>query len=182
MKTLFHPALTLLLAGALAAACTPGDDTEELTQSAAISDCGGFVLDTKSPLGDPATYCDAEMLHWSYDVETQTLSLANNRVLLNCCGDHSMKMKLDGGVYVVTERDAPEFADARCACMCVYDFTLQVQDIPVGSLPLRLVRNVTDNPEGPQLVYEGTLDLTQGLGQVVIDNTNLEHWCEGAVY
>lgn len=172
-----------LVTAGLAAGCTNDDGPSgALTQQAAISDCGGFFNpQQKTPMGDPATYCDAEMLYWAYDGSTQTLSVANNRINLNCCGLHSMEASLVDGVYVLTETDAPEFGDARCSCMCVFDYTIDVQGIPLGTIPLRIERNVTDSQEGVQVVWQGTLDLATGDGSAILDSTDVEPWCSGAI-
>lgn len=180
MKTATY--LTLAMALALVA-CSNDPEETAIQQQSAVSDCGGFILESpqmKNPMGNPATYCDAEVLHWSYDAAAGTLSLANNRVLLNCCGNHQMKVADDGGTYVVTETDAPESGDARCDCMCVFDYTLQAEGIPGGTIPMRVVRNVTDDAEGPQVVWTGDIDLTAGSGTITIDTTDVEPWCSVA--
>ena len=180
MKTVTTLLASLMLALGLSA-CDNGGESNPIQQQSAISDCGGYILDSpsmKSPMGDAATYCDAEMLHWSYDANTGTLSLANNRVLLNCCGDHSMRIAEDAGTYVITERDAPEGGSGRCDCMCVFDFTLEAQNLPAGQLPFRLVRNVTDG-DGAQVVWQGDIDLAQGAGSITVDTTDVEPWCSG---
>ncbi|MFH2006796.1 MAG: hypothetical protein ABI333_09450 [bacterium] len=173
----------IVLAATWLAGCSNTDPSDQLTQQQAISECGGFLItaNMKSPLGDPATYCEAEMLHWAYNASTQTLDLANNRMLLNCCGNHSINVSVEDGVYVISEVDAPEFADARCGCMCVFDFTTTVQGIPEGVIPVRIVRDVTDAEGGPQVVYEGSLDLTAAVGSVELDPADVEPWCSGEV-
>ncbi len=158
-----------------AAACDGGGPA--LSQQQAISECGGFEagLRTAADTG----YCDAEVLLWSYDSETGTLSLADNRINLNCCGDHSMVVSEEDGVYVVTETDAPEFADARCGCMCVFDFTVEVYDIFDQAFDFRLVRDVTDSETGAEVIYEGSLDLAEGSGSIILDETDIGMWCTG---
>ncbi len=119
------------------------------------------------------------MLHWAYRAETETLTLADARVLLNCCGEHAMTIDLLEGVYVVTETDDPEMTEmgpARCGCMCVFDFTLQAAGIPQETIQVQLVREVSDWEEASDLIWEGELDLGQGTGAIVIDET-YEEWC-----
>jgi hypothetical protein len=146
-----------------------------------VSDCGGFEAAGESLFDDSkdkrSDYCDAEVLHWLYDEATQRLKLADARVLLNCCGDHSMTVEEVDGVYVFTETDAPEGGWGRCLCMCVYDFVIKVDNIPPGTISIRIDRVVTDRPEGSGLVYEGELDLTLGSGSEVIDDTDVADWC-----
>jgi hypothetical protein len=165
-----------------------GGSGSALTQFPAVSECGGFVkagspgAKITPPMADPATYCDAERLLWVYDAATQSLGLSNTRVLLNCCGDHSISVVEEGGTYVINEVDAPEAAagGARCNCSCVFDYTISVEPIPEGALPIRLVLDVTDSMMPPKVVYEGSLDLTKGSGEIVIDAATVEPWCSGA--
>jgi hypothetical protein len=180
MKT-FTGMIALLVAVASMTGCNDTTDPgETLTQQAAISECGGFTgVNMKNPLGDPATYCAAEMLHFEYDAAAESLLVANNRILLNCCGDHTMRATLENGVYVLREQDAPEFGDARCGCMCVFDFTVDVQGIAAGVIPIRVEREVTDGEGGNEVIFEGDLDLSAGSGSIEIDPTDVEPWCSG---
>jgi len=167
-----------ILATTLAAtACGGGGPA--LPQQQAISECGGFEAQTRGVMKADTGYCDAEVLLWSYDSESGTLSLADNRVFLNCCGDHSMVVADDDGIYEITETDAPEFADARCGCMCVFDFTVEVYEVFDQAFDFRLVRNVTDSESGLETIYEGSLDLAEGSGSIILDETDIEPWCSG---
>jgi len=112
-----------------------------------------------------------------YEADTQLLKLADARVLLNCCGDHSMTMEMQAGVYVFTEYDAPEGGWGRCGCMCVFDYTLEAQGIPNGKIQLKIIREITDDNQGPRVVFEGELDLSFESGAIVIDETDLGAWC-----
>lgn len=171
-RTLSAGAAILALA---LAACEGGPTFENpLEQTSAVSECGGFPQTRDLADGD---YCDAEVLSWQYEEASQTLWLADNRILLNCCGDHSMTISEEQGVYVATERDAPEFDDARCGCMCVFDYTLEA-NIPEGTIALRVVRDVTDWPEGSGTVFDDTIDLTQGSGSVILDDVPITDWCQ----
>jgi hypothetical protein len=144
-----------------------------------VSDCGGFEASGESLFDglEKMEYCDAEVLHWRYDETTQSLKLADARALLNCCGDHSMTVEEIDGVYVFTETDTPEGGWGRCLCMCVYDFVIKVDDIPPGTISIRIERVVTDWPEATGLVYEGELDLSLGTGSEIIDDTDVADWC-----
>lgn len=134
------------------------------------SDCGGFP-ETAGEGDDPApAYCDAEVLHWSYDAATASLELIDTRIELNCCGDHDVSLAQVGETYVVTETDAPEGDGGRCFCSCVFDFGLSAENVPAGMMDLQIVRHVTD--EGaPQVIFEGTLDLDEVSGWEIIDDT-----------
>lgn len=168
------------LAATLFLFCACGDDDTDttLTQTSAVSECGGFSeAPPQIPAWDPADYCSAEMLYWAYDASSQTLSLANTRILLNCCGDRSIKVTLEEGVYVITERDAPEPGGNRCRCMCVFDFFLDVSGIAEGVVPVRLRRDVTDDVEASQVVWQGDLDLAAGSGEATVDASDMSVWC-----
>jgi len=184
MTTLSVMAATALLASA----CTtvvdePVDDppVSDIVQQSSTSECGGFpqAYDSGDPGNAPA-YCDAEVLHWTYDAQTQKLFLNNTRIELNCCGEHDMVVAKEGDVYVVTETDAPEMymgEGARCSCMCVFDFALEAEGIPQETIQLQLKRHVTDSSEGVQTVFQGSLDLSQQAGWEIIDSTP-SMWCE----
>ena len=163
---------TILCATTLASACTESFDPV-IQQHSATSECGGFAAE--SGKRSSADYCDAEMLYWQYDGVNQTLSIDNDRILHNCCGEHSMTVSEADGVYVVTERDAPEFGDARCGCTCVFDFSVTAVGIPAGVIPLRIIRDVTDAGE-PVTVLDETIDLDAGSGSFIIDPQPTD-WC-----
>jgi hypothetical protein len=158
--------------------CGNYTDTPVMKQQDRISDCGGFAKASSPLLVPKADYCAAEVLHWTYESDTQTLKLADARVLLNCCGDHGFTVEEQNGVYIFTQTDAPEGGLGRCGCMCVFDFVIEVQGIPAGTIPIRIARDVTDWPEGSGLVIEADLDLTQGSGSIVVDETDVGPWCE----
>jgi len=193
---MIHRTLALLLLTlaplTLVAACSSNvDDTDPedpaapsgLTQRPLISACGGFAAPMiEPPQPEQSTYCDAERLLWSYDAATGELAMTNSRVLLNCCGDHTIQVAQEGEVYVVTERDAPEAAagGARCGCMCVFDYATVVSPIPEGTITLRVVRDVTDQDPPVTVVGEWAVDLSAGLGSIDVEVGTVEPWCSGA--
>jgi hypothetical protein len=148
-----------------------------IVQDDKVSACGGFEINGGGLFDAPLPYCAAEVLHWQYLAAEQTLKLADARVLLNCCGDHSFMVEEQGGVYLFTEIDAPEGGWGRCACMCVFDYVIEVQGVAEQLLPIKIVRDVTDWPEGSGDVWEGDLDLSLGSGSIVIDDTAEDMWC-----
>lgn len=142
-----------------------------------VSDCGGFAKTRSDIRTEAPAYCDAEVLYWEYDEAAGMLKVKNTRVELNCCGDHGVAIGEDGGTIEITETDRPEGGGARCSCMCVFDFELSAEGIPAGTIPLRLVREVSDWPEGSGTVFEGNLDLAAGAGFVVISDQP-SMWCQ----
>lgn len=166
------------LSGARSSSCVPVEPVgPALDQWDEVSACGGFAA-TRAAGGAAllvGDYCDAEVLAWAYDATTETLALHNDRVLLNCCGDHAFDVTLEGDVYVARETDEPVDGTGRCHCMCVFDFHVDVSGIPQGTIALRLDRFVTES--GEATVWEGTLPLADGNGVVVIDETDVGPWC-----
>ena len=145
------------------------------------SQCGGFGPEELSGMYDNGEggYCDAEVLAWSYDSETQVLRLLDQRILLNCCGDHDVTLDIVEGVYVFTEWDEPEGEGGRCNCMCVFDFAVEVTGVPEGELAINLLRVVSDDGLGePTELFVGTLDLAEGAGAEILDDTDVGAWCE----
>ncbi|MFO0592354.1 MAG: hypothetical protein U0441_32715 [Polyangiaceae bacterium] len=192
MKSFLVALLPLALAACVSNESSPGTtttetttsstDTSTLTQKSLVSECGGFAkTKVDPPTPDASTYCDAEQLLWVYDAATQSLGLTDARMVLNCCGEHSITVAVDdAGKYVVSERDAPEDvggSTARCNCMCVFDFGVSVEPVPAGSIDVRVVLDVTDSGEAEKVVYEGSIDLSQGSGAIVIDGTSADPWC-----
>jgi hypothetical protein len=135
-----------------------------------ISECGGFEAGGQPTMDVLPDYCAAEVLHWMYEEYTMTLKLADTRIQLNCCGEHSMEVVYDAGVYVVTETDAPDNG-SRCKCSCVFDFTVTAYGVYPGTIRIKIKRVVTDQQPKSKLVYEGELDLSAGSGFAVIDES-----------
>jgi hypothetical protein len=167
---------------------TPTPTPTPLPFTAAVSECGGFSPakpgDTPAPLPlplppAPADYCKAEVLAWSHDAASGRLELRDSRVLLNCCGDRAIKATLENGVYVLRETDGPEggAAGARCNCLCVFDFDLIVEGVKGNSIDVELRRDVLDDNSKEQVVWAGKLDLTQLSGQIVVDSSDAEGFC-----
>ncbi|MBN2493728.1 MAG: hypothetical protein JXR96_03965 [Deltaproteobacteria bacterium] len=173
--------LALLSILALAASCggyASGIDPKLDHQQDAVSECGGFGTYEQALQVSAEDYCAAERLHWTYDPASATLRLLDARVLLNCCGDHSMTLSVIDGVYEAYELDEPEDGWGRCLCMCVFDFSVEASGVPEDLITLRLLREVTDDGQGVQVVLEDTqIDLGQGSGVIVIDDRPEEVWC-----
>ncbi|MBW2731225.1 MAG: hypothetical protein JRH20_02465 [Deltaproteobacteria bacterium] len=162
--------------GSLCDTVQPPPEPEDLTTSFKLSECGGFQSKADTDL---SAYCDAEVLTWTYESVSQTLSIDNQRILLNCCGDRSLKVTQDdAGVLTITEGD--EAGDAgRCDCMCVFDLQGVATPVTGSQVPFKLVRESFDAGEASvAIVASGTLDLDQGSGSIVVDTTDVGPWCE----
>jgi hypothetical protein len=169
--------LTISLLFALSCAFDTAADSIPLVQHASLSGCGGFAADLDDPEEAPAAYCQAERLDWTYDPASETLALIDRRVLLNCCGDRRIGASLSNGVLTVTETDSPEVRDVRCGCMCTFDFSLTVVGVPDEPVMMELVRDITDDGEGPALIWRDELNPGFGSDSVVIDSTDAGIWC-----
>ncbi|MCA9620798.1 MAG: hypothetical protein KC731_17360, partial [Myxococcales bacterium] len=144
-----------------------GGGGTSLQQHATLSDCGDSQQTTE--------YCAAEVLVWTHDPNTSTLTLLDRRMELNCCGERSWVIsEVSGGGYMALQTDAPEIVEgeeARCGCMCIFDYTLVSDPIPAGTIDLTIIRNVTDDSESPRTMFEGSIDLTAGSGEIVLDES-----------
>ncbi|PID39761.1 MAG: hypothetical protein CSA24_00450 [Deltaproteobacteria bacterium] len=168
--------------------CDKGQTPTPLPFKAAVSECGGFASakpgDTPAPLPmplppTPADYCKAEVLAWSHNAASGQLQLRDNRVLLNCCGDRTLKATMVNGVYILRETDGPEGGKAgmRCNCLCVFDFDMTLEKVTGASVSIELRREVLDDNAGEQLVWSGKLDLSAGSGQIVVDSSDVSGFC-----
>lgn len=154
----------------------PGDAPADVTAPPAsrVSLCGGFANAPRS-LGN---YCAQGVLDWHRDVATGALVLTDRRVLLNCCGDHSVTMAREGDTWVLGERDAPQGGSVRCKCSCVFDFEVAVPAFPDGVAHVRIVRLVTDSGQGPLNVWEGDIVVGASPGSIVVDSDPVGYGCE----
>lgn len=169
------PFIPLVLASGCAMS---SEEAQPLVQHASLSGCGGFASDVFPALDPREAYCDAEVLGWRYHEASRTLEVLDSRVLLNCCGDHHVEADLLGDTLVVTEVDSPEEQGARCGCMCTFDFALSLQGIPGDPLVLQVVRHITDDGGGEEVVWEEAIDPLRGAGSAVIDGDAAGMWCE----
>jgi len=152
------------------------------TQEGEVSDCGGFT-DTGEEsfaITDPGhdglrDYCDAQVLYWEF--EDGTLTILDSRVMLNCCGQHSVSIS-GGDIITIFEIDDPEPGDLRCDCRCAYDFRAELHGLATGAVEVELLLHVTDVTVEPTQMWSDTLDLSDGSGEIVIDATPEPDFCE----
>ena len=174
------------LAALFSLGCADNDPSTALeVKASAVSDCGGFAASSAALTDEdaPADYCAAEVLEWSYDKDAEILSLLNTRVILNCCGDHYFTTeRAEDGTFVVTETDSPQKTSMgtydRCDCECVFDYEIELADIPSEEISLRLMRHVTDSGAA-ETVWGGTLDLTASSieNSIVTNEEDADPWC-----
>lgn len=155
-------------------------DPTYVKQNYQTSDCGGFPRVTDDaglvPRSGPEfSYCDAELLKWHFDPPSSRLSLTHSRVQLNCCGSHSIRVKKDVDTYVVTEIDSDE--DDRCRCVCVFDFASEFIVSEQQTINLLLRLHVTDQSSSPRQIYSGQLNLEDGSGTIVLNDSPMTDMC-----
>ena len=167
-------------AGTAGSAGSAGNTPQSVGVDPKVSTCGGFAAANRD--ADP--YCDAELLKWAFDASSGTLSLLDQRVLLNCCGDHEFSVTFDParGVYTATETDRPESIGSngqgeRCDCLCVFDWAIDVADVEPGTIQLELERHETDSAPSPHQVWAGAIDLSEVQGEIVIDPNPIGYGC-----
>ena len=124
---------------------------------------------TSAPAGPGAAACTPEVLRWAYDEAARVLRLDDGRVRLNCCGHRTTSVeRVDGSLLEVTQRDEPD-AGGRCATECAYDLSVAVADVYAEETFVKLLRDVTDEGGSPSLLWQGTLDLSRGAGEIALD-------------
>lgn len=167
MKTLYCFCLSLLLLG-----CGGGSDTDPtfgwqlggcVGQEQALTEGEGQVEDCQPEklIPEEPDYC-TRTLFWKYS--GGLLQLVDFPVALNCCGVRTVRYELVGDTYTITEVDEP--GDTRCRCMCDTSYSVCISNLPQAPTKARLLLQVTDQDPVPVEVWQGTLDLATGGGQI----------------
>lgn len=151
-----------------------------IAEEGEVSDCGGFPGTRDHSITDhghdgTGDYCDARLLHWEF--ADGTLKILDSRVVLNCCGQHSVSI-IGGDTITIYEQDDPEPGDLRCDCSCAYDFRAELSGLAAGPVEIELLLHVTDVTVDPTQLWSGTVDLSDGSGEIVVDATPEPDFCE----
>ncbi|AKT43504.1 hypothetical protein [Chondromyces crocatus] len=150
----------------------PGAIPEEI-----LSERGGFAEPAQRLVsGQEPDYCSAEILRWQHDPATETLRVADARVMLGCCGRRGARVERVDSLVELTEVDAPE-ESGRCDTTCAYDVAVAVPSVPPGPVVLRVLRDITDAQGGPVLVWQGTLPLEDRTGSVILSDEPAGRGC-----
>lgn len=163
----------------------PSPDVE-VGWKASVSGCGGFPGEAETTrqavgVGDDAiTEAEvdcSELLEWTYDQVSSTVTFLHRNADLNCCASLSIMVKVteQSGTVELAETDD---AEEHCKCMCTYDFRAEVPNVQ-GTLNVTLTRWVSewDGDTGPKTRWEGTIDLNAGSGTVVLEERTGEDGC-----
>ncbi|WP_437734981.1 hypothetical protein [Sorangium sp. So ce1335] len=142
----------------------------EPTQVGVVSEAGGFVdPERRLAVEGDESYCSNEVLRWRYDRSSGALTIADSRLLLNCCGQRAMRVERLDNIYEITERDEPDAANPRCDAVCTFDFTVAIPEVAPGKVYVRLLRDVVDAQGSAELIWHGEIDVRRSVGQVVLD-------------
>lgn len=142
----------------------------EPAQVGVVSEAGGFAdPERRLAVEGDESYCSSEVLRWRHDRSTGALTIADSRLLLNCCGQRAMHVERLDNIYEITERDEPDTANRRCDAVCAFDFTVAIPDVAPGKVYVRLLRDVVDAQGSAELIWQGELDVRKSVGQVVLD-------------
>jgi hypothetical protein len=171
---------SIVLLVALSSACDP--EPEQVRGSGYSSECGGFgqgggffTPAAASSLVAPA-YCDASMLYWTHDVDTATLHVRHTRTEMNCGAIPGVDLRLDDGVFQIVEKeilDGPPYG-----CLCVFDFDVRLEDVPPDQVALEIwQRDHAERAGKGTRLWSGTLDVSQGAGELVLDGS-ASSWCD----
>ena len=159
----------IILSGILIFAGCGGVDTDSsgIETNVSVSECGGFEdREVFSLNAKEETTCD-QLIIWKYDETEKVLNIVNQDVLLNCCGEHDVEIKKteDGKIeYTMIDNS---MQGARCDCMCHFDYSADIKNVSGTEVNLSVFTDVEEN-EGPETVWEGTIDLSEGSGTIVV--------------
>ncbi|KYF65637.1 hypothetical protein [Sorangium cellulosum] len=135
-----------------------------------VSEAGGFVdPERRLAVEGDESYCSSEVLRWRYDRSSGALTIADSRLLLNCCGQRAMHVERIDSIYEITERDEPDAANPRCDAVCAFDFTVAIPEVAPGKVFVRLLRDVVDAQGSAELIWQGEIDVRKSVGQVVLE-------------
>ena len=135
-----------------------------------VSECGGFSTAASALLAESTAEDDSyecvESLTWSYIPDTQSLTVTDTCVSLNCCGDRSMRLDCDESGCVAHETDTAQRGKGRCSCDCDFDFRVTGSPVRSGPLSLTVMRYEEDEYFGNHLdtIWTGIIDLRDGSG------------------
>lgn len=102
---------------------------------------------------------DQSCIEYSYDGSAGVLSITHQNAAFNCCpGYFGLAVSVDGNTVTITETD--ELGPYPCHCLCLYDFTYEVINLPPGGYDFVIVEPYTD--PGSELTF--TADLTAAPG------------------
>jgi len=143
-------------------------ETQNIGINPETSGCGGFETEDDKTRQYEEVQCADERLIWKYNPATSTVHFLNNNLWLNCCGIHTITVKKEDSLYIIEEKDEPD-GFARCMCMCLFDFSIDIPDIVEDTVAIELYRHITDNQDKKTKIGQWELDLMQQEGDILIE-------------
>jgi len=114
------------------------------------SDCKSAVTRAATPDMPPDQGC----LRWDYFGRTGRLRLEHVNAGLNCCPEYTVTLTVADGRLVVQEVETAGY----CRCLCLYDFTFEIDDLPRGVYEVIVQENHLAGDDPPLM---GIIDLTE---------------------
>lgn len=151
----------------LSVGCEGVNSSSDLAENVKTSECGGFENGVVTKLPGGETENCSQKLIWSYDESSGVLNIINEAVNLNCCGKHAViieKTGEDGYDFIMIDNSDH---GARCKCMCFFDYSADIAGVDNSSVKLRVYTDIEEEEE-KTLHWEGTLDMTQKSGTIVV--------------
>ena len=141
-----------------------GCGESDIGENVRVSECGGFEDRETVTFKEEEQKCD-QLIIWEYNEKEEVLSILNQDVRLNCCGQHDVSIEKNGASVVYTMIDNPNFG--RCDCTCSYDYSADIGNVSETKIDLSVFTDVAEN-DGPESVWEGTIDLSEESGTIVV--------------
>ncbi|MCB2205796.1 hypothetical protein KQI65_13710 [bacterium] len=124
---------------------SPVDDGASHDPELSLTSATECKLFMKHAFDDRNGSSESAML-FTYDRETQTLSLKHENAGFNCCpGVLGADMRINGDVITITEHES----EAACRCNCLYDLDLKLTHLAAQVWHIVVeepYRHVTDTP------------------------------------
>ena len=166
MKRIF-----IVLSGILVFA---GCGESDIGENVRVSECGGFEDRETVTFKEEEQKCD-QLIIWEYDEAQNVLSILNQDVLLNCCGEHDIRIEKTGNNIEYTMIDN-SVQGARCGCMCRFDYSADIKNVTEGEISLTVFTDVEEE-EALETVWEEKINLSEGSGTILIkERSGMNCW------
>ena len=139
-------------------------EAEGVEENVRVSGCRGFDNSNTVSLKS-VQRCDQSII-WKYNNQEGVLNIVNQDIMLNCCGEHDVRIEKGYKSIKYIMIDNPE-NDARCGCSCLFDYSADVKIDLEDGITLAVFTDIAED-EGLKEVWEGRINLSEGSGAIVI--------------
>ena len=139
-------------------------EAEGVEENVRVSGCRGFDNSNTVSLKS-VQRCDQSII-WKYNNQEGVLNIVNQDIMLNCCGEHDVRIEKGYKSIKYIMIDNPE-NDARCGCSCLFDYSADVKIDLEDGRTLAVFTDIAED-EGLKEVWEGRINLSEGSGAIVI--------------